>query len=316
MEWVIVLIALVFAVPWGLTWLRRRNQRERTLEGELRLVRKVADEDVTRFGEELQDLHIDTMTTDLDAAMRQDYQRALDAYENAKAQMSDVTRPEEVTEVTKTLEDGRYAKACVLARQAGEPLPQRRPPCFFNPAHGPAQTDVEWAPSGGVKREIPVCLADADRLSQHAEPDIRKVRSGSQMVPWWQAGTAYGPWASGYYASYAYSGVFPAFILGTMIDPGYVGPDGETGGEGGEGGEGGAPGEDAGFDGWAGDSGAGATTDSGVDSGGGGGWFGGGDSGGGGGGGWFGGDGGGWGGGGFDGGGFGGGGDGGGGGGG
>ena len=152
-----------------------------TSDFELRVVSKVADEDVTQFGEELQDLHIDTLTTKLDPSMRQDYQRALDAYENAKSLMRDARRPEDVTGVTKALEDGRYAKACVLARMSGEALPERRPPCFFNPAHGPAQTDVEWAPLGGVAREIPVCLADANRLAQGAEPEARMVRSGSKI---------------------------------------------------------------------------------------------------------------------------------------
>ena len=170
---------------------------------ELRAVSKVADEDVTQFGEELQDLHIDTLTTELDPSMRQDYQRALDAYENAKSLMRDARRPEDVTGVTKALEDGRYAKACVLARVSGEALPERRPPCFFNPAHGPAQTDVEWAPLGGVAREIPVCLADANRLAQGAEPEARMVRSGSKMVPWYEAGPRYAAYAQGYYGSWA-----------------------------------------------------------------------------------------------------------------
>ena len=164
---------------------------------ELRAVSKVADEDVTQFGEELQDLHIDTLTTKLDPAMRQDYQRALDAYENAKSLMRNARLPEDVTGVTKALEEGRYAKACVLARESGEPLPERRPPCFFNPAHGPAHTDVEWAPLGGVAREIPVCLADANRLAQGAEPEARMVRSGSKMVPWYEAGPRYAAYAQG-----------------------------------------------------------------------------------------------------------------------
>ena len=308
MEWVLALAVGALAATWWAS--RRRQHGQQRLEHDqvFRQVRKVADEDVTRFGEELQELHIDTLTTELDVAMRQDYQRALDAYENAKSQLADATRPEDVTEVTKTLEDGRYAKACVLARQAGEPLPQRRPPCFFNPAHGPAQTDAEWAPPGGIRREIPVCLADADRLAQGAEPDVRKVRSGSQMVPWWQGGPAYGAWAGGYYASYAYAGLFPGFILGSMMGSPVV-VDGDSGGSDTEGTEGTEGADSSGDDwtGWEGD--AGAAGAGGADLGGadpGGADLGGADAGGAGdgGGGWFGGDSGGWGG--FDGGGFGG----------
>ena len=45
-----------------------------------------------------------------------------------------MTKPEQVRDVTKILDDGRYAIACVRARVAGEPLPPRRPACFFDPA--------------------------------------------------------------------------------------------------------------------------------------------------------------------------------------
>ena len=58
-------------------------------------MRKVADEDVTRFGEELQRLDADLLTETLDEATRQDYQRALDSYESAKDSMTRVTRSEE-----------------------------------------------------------------------------------------------------------------------------------------------------------------------------------------------------------------------------
>ena len=88
----------------------------------------------------------------LDEPMQQDYQRALDAYDNAKMSLDAVTKPDEIKHVTEILEDGRYAVACVKARIAGEPLPAKRPPCFFNPAHGPSSQDVEWAPPGGVQR--------------------------------------------------------------------------------------------------------------------------------------------------------------------
>ena len=51
------------------------------------------DEDVTRFGEELQRLDTELLTTELDEPTRQDYQRALDSYESAKESLARVTRP-------------------------------------------------------------------------------------------------------------------------------------------------------------------------------------------------------------------------------
>jgi hypothetical protein len=199
----------------------RRQQRaelERT-NAELAAVVKVADEDVTRFGEELQRLDVEMLVTPLDEPMRQDYQRALDSYESAKETLGRATEPDHIKHVTEALEDGRYAMACVLARRDGEPLPVRRPPCFFNPAHGPSTTDIDWAPPAGIPRQVPVCAADADRVSQGAEPDIRTVQEGYSRVPYWQAGPAYSPWATGYFGAYAASNLLPTFLLLTLLSP-------------------------------------------------------------------------------------------------
>ncbi|HSE07795.1 MAG TPA: hypothetical protein VLB29_03940 [Nocardioidaceae bacterium] len=198
---------------------RQRRQVEQRKTADLAAVRKVADEDVTRFGEELQRLDIEMLVTPLDEPMRQDYQRALDSYEAAKETLRTATEPDHIKHVTESLEDGRYAVACVLARKDGEPLPVRRPPCFFNPAHGPSTTDIDWAPPAGIPRQVPVCAADADRVSQGAEPDIRTVPQGYARVPYWQAGPAYSPWATGYFGAYAASNLLPTFMVLTLLSP-------------------------------------------------------------------------------------------------
>ena len=243
---------------------RQRQALEERRVADLDAVRKVADEDVTRFGEALQRLDADLLTETLDEPTRQDYQRALDSYESAKDSMSRLTRSEDVRLVTEQLEDGRYAVACVRARVAQEPLPTRRPPCFFNPAHGPSTTDIEWAPPGGQPRQVPVCAADADRVAQGAEPDVRTVPQGAGRVPYWQGGPAYSPWAGGYFGGYAASGLVPGILLGSLMasswDNGFDG-----------GGDGGYDGGDSGGDG-GGDSGGDGGGDSGGDSGGDGGW--------------------------------------------
>jgi hypothetical protein len=262
----VVLLVVIGAVVLVAQMVSRRN-RERALEerrtADLDAVRKVTDEDVTRFGEELQRLDNELLTTELDEATRQDYQRALDSYEAAKESLARVTVADEVRHVTEALEDGRYAVASVKARVAGEPLPVRRPPCFFNPAHGPSTTDIEWAPPGGQPRQVPVCAADADRVSQGAEPDIRTVQQGVGRVPYWQGGPAYSPWTSGYFGGYATSGLLPGFLLGSLLTPGWGDPfassydeggdsGGDGGGDSGDGGgdAGGDTGGDGGGDGW------------------------------------------------------------------
>ncbi len=260
----ILLVLLVIGVGVYLYQRQASATRERALEqrrtADLAAVRKVAEEDVTRFGEELQRLDTEVLTTSLDEAARQDYQRALDSYESAKESLGLVTRSEEITHVTQQLEDGRYAAACVLARAEGRPLPTRRPPCFFNPAHGPSTPDLQSAPPGGQPRQIPVCAADADRVAQGAEPDIRTVRQGAGRVPYWQGGPAYSPYASGYFGGYAMSGLLPGFLLGSMLTGGWDGDgvgdgfDDGGSGDGGDAGDGDAGGD---FGGDGGDAGGG-----------------------------------------------------------
>ena len=91
-----------------------------------------------------------------------------------------MTEPDEIKNVIKILDDGRYAIACVRARAAGQPLPQRRPACFFDPRHGMAVEDVPYAPPGGVQRDVPACALDAERVKAGAEPDTRQVMVGSR----------------------------------------------------------------------------------------------------------------------------------------
>jgi hypothetical protein len=286
---IILFIGGAFLVARAVNQSNERKAVERRRGEDLEAVRKVADEDVTRFGEELQRLDTDLLTEPLDEAARQDYQRALDSYESAKDSLDRVRAAEDIRHVTEALEDGRYAVACVKARTIGQPLPVRRPPCFFNPAHGPSTTDIEWAPPGGQPRQVPVCGADADRVSQGAEPDVRTVPQGVGRVPYWQGGPAYSPWASGYFAGYATSGLLPTFLLVGMLSPGWMGggdpfdegggDGGDGGGDGGDGGDGGGDGGDGGGDGgdgggdYGGDYGGGGDGGGGFDFGGDGGGF-------------------------------------------
>src|SRR3954447_5525663 len=121
----LLLLILIVGGAWLIARAVNQSTQRKALErrrGEdLEAVRRVSDEDVTRFGEELQRLDSDLLTETLDEPTRQDYQRALDSYESAKDSMTRLTRSEDVTHVTEALEDGRYAVACVRARVAGRP---------------------------------------------------------------------------------------------------------------------------------------------------------------------------------------------------
>jgi hypothetical protein len=217
MKWLLILLIVIAVIAIVRSNQRQRLEQQRrreVSEGQLRSVKRAADEDVTLFGEDLQRLDLELAGRELNEATRADYQRALDHYEDAKESVAAVSHPDEIRHVTEILEDGRYAVACVKARVAGEPLPQRRSPCFFNPQHGPSVADVLWAPPGGVERDVPACALDVERVNAGAEPDTRKVLVGARRVPYWEAGPAYGPWAAGYFGAF---GLLPLIFAGTMM---------------------------------------------------------------------------------------------------
>jgi hypothetical protein len=211
-------LLVVLAVGALVVWLVVRNNKRKALErkaAELEPVKKLAFEDVTALGEQLQELDLDLAGRPLGEGERADYQRALDAYENAKYAADRMTQPDDVRHVTEILEDGRYAMACVRARVDGEPLPTRRPPCFFDPRHGLSVADVPYAPAGGAQRDVPACALDAERVRAGAEPDIRKVMVGSRRVPYWQGGPAYQPYARGYFGGF---GPMDWIFMGFMFE--------------------------------------------------------------------------------------------------
>lgn len=267
--------AVLVVAGAGAYTLVRRNRRRREDEQRAALdrLRVVVDEDITAFGEELDRLDFQPAAPDADDAMRADYEHALDAYDTAKQRMAMAERPEDVRGVTEALENGRFSLATLAARREGRPLPERRPPCFFDPRHGPSTTDATWTPPGGAARQVPVCAADATRLADGRDPVIREVDTDYGRRPYWDAGPAYGPWAGGYFGG----GLLPGLLVGTMLGgmmatPSYAadygagyGDFGAGGYEGGDvsgtdfdpGDFGGGFGDGGGFDGGGGDFGGG-----------------------------------------------------------
>ncbi|MFI9627013.1 hypothetical protein [Streptomyces sp. NPDC052042] len=197
----------------GYAWYRRnRKKRERA---ELDALRVVVDEDITAFGEELDRLDFRPSGPGTDDAMREDYTRALDAYDKAKELMAAAAAPQDVRAVTEALAEGRFALATLAARRNGTPLPERRVPCFFDPRHGPSTEDVSWAPPGGAPRDVPACRVDAELLASGQEPMARQVQTAEGPQPYWNAGPAYAPWAGGYFGGAV--GAVGGLLVGTML---------------------------------------------------------------------------------------------------
>ncbi len=252
----ILVLLLVVLVAVGVRSSQR--QKVRALErrrAELEPVQKLAFEDITALGVELQNFDNELVGHDLDVGANADYQRALDAYEAAKTAGDRISVPDDIRHVTEILDDGRYAIACVRARVAGEPLPTRRAPCFFDPQHGMSVTDVPYAPAGGIQRDVPACELDAERVRVGAEPHVRQVMVGAQRVPYWQGGPAFAPYAAGYYNSMVPMNLlFAGMMFGSFGGLGSfggheLGSDGGDYGDSGDYGDGGGFGNGGGFDG-------------------------------------------------------------------
>ena len=196
---------------------QRQAEEQAALETQLSTSKRAADEDVTKFGEELQRLDSDVAGHALDEPMQQDYQRALDAYDNAKMSLDAVTKPDEIKHVTEILEDGRYAVACVKARIARRAAAGQAAALLLQPGARSVVTGRRVGPPGGVPRSVPACPADAERVLAGADPYIRTVQVGAQRVPYWEGGPAYAPWAQGYYSRWSGSDMLSGMLIGGML---------------------------------------------------------------------------------------------------
>ena len=225
------------AAIFGLRSFMRGRRRRRQLDADTEEVRETAREDLVALGDDIRALDLDVEMPDADAQGKRDYERALGCYETASSRLDQARRPQDLEAVTSALEEGRYAMAAAKAELAGQPAPERRPPCFFDPRHGPSTRDVEWAPPGGEPRPVPACEADALRVEEGNEPASREVMVGGRPTPYWNAGPAYGPWAGGFFGGVG-GGLLPGLFIGSMLGGGLgLGFPGDAfGGEGDRGG--------------------------------------------------------------------------------
>ncbi|MFL6028550.1 MAG: hypothetical protein ACJ74D_00770 [Gaiellaceae bacterium] len=263
-----VLIGLLAAGAGAFLLLRTRRRR-RQRQAELAEVKAAAHDDLIALADDVQKLE---QEVEANPDAKREYDEALDDYGKASAAIDTARQTKELDTVAGALEEGRYHMACAEAMLAGKQPPERRPPCFFDPRHGPSSRDVEWAPPGGAPRQVPACEADAQAVERGLEPASREVVAGGRSVPYWNAPPYFGPWAGGYFMPFGGMGFLSGLFVGELLGGAWGGWGyGSWGGSG-------APG---GFGNWD-DGGGGGMSDfgGGMD-------FGGGDFGGGGGGGDF-----------------------------
>jgi hypothetical protein len=210
----IVLLGLA-AVGGGALLVSRRRRRERE-DAEFAEVKANARDDLVALGGDIRALDLDVEMPGVDPAVREDYARAVDAYDRANTAWERSRHPDELEPVAAALEEGRYAMTSAKARMEGRVPPDRRPPCFFDPRHGPSSREVEWAPDGGAPRLVPACEADAQRVERGEDPDAREVTVGGRRMPYWDAGPMYAPFAGGYFGGFG-GGLFPGLMVGTLL---------------------------------------------------------------------------------------------------
>ena len=234
----LIILGLAGVAAGGAVWITRRRAKQK-LAISTAAVRKTLDEDITAYGEALDALDPDLSDPRLGDEGRQDLQAALDHYEQAKYAAVGMTKPDDAVNVTSALDEGRWRVACVAARLAGEPLPEHRPPCFFDPRHGLSVSDVPFAPPGAAVRDVPACQACATAVADGYVPNTRMVDADGVPTPYYNSGPAYAGYTNGYYRSNAdlMTTVFMATMVGSMFMHSptayYVGDGGMSGGDGG-----------------------------------------------------------------------------------
>jgi hypothetical protein len=219
------LLAGLLALGGGALLVGRRRRRAAEAVELAELKANVRD-DLVALGDDIRALDLDMEMPGTPAAAKADYARAVDAYDQADTHWERARRPEDFEPIGALLEEGRYAMTAAKSRVAGEPVPERTPPCFFDPRHGPSAREVEWAPYGGTPRPVPACEADAQRVERGEDPQSREVTVGGRQVPYWNAGPMYAPFAGGFFAG----GLFPGLFIGTMLGDGLDGWGGDAGG--------------------------------------------------------------------------------------
>ncbi len=237
-------------------FLGHKSRHEREWEE----VRASAQEDLVALGDDIRSLDIDIQMQGVTDEAKQRYEQALEAYQRASDVFDKAKQPEDLAPVSETLEEGRFAMAYTKALLEGKPPPERRPPCFFDPRHGPSTEDVDWAPPGGAPRQVPACAADALRITEGFEPHGRQVTVNGRPTDYWNAPRHYGPWAGGYFNGFGGGGLLHSLLVGSALGAGlgfgaaavgglFGDGDGDGDGDGGGWGDGGDGGDGGGFGG-------------------------------------------------------------------
>ncbi len=202
----------------GLAVASRRRRRKADV-AELEEVKDNVRDDLVALGDDIRLLDIDMELDTTPKPAKEAYGQAVGAYERAEQTWEMARSPEDLEPVGSALEEGRYSMVVAKSLVEGRQPPERRPPCFFDPRHGPSTQDVEWAPPYGEPRLVPACQADAVRLESGEDPRVRELMVNGMRTPYYNAGPAYAPFAGGFYGGFG-GGLLPGLLIGSMLGGG------------------------------------------------------------------------------------------------
>jgi uncharacterized membrane protein YgcG len=210
------LLVLGGAVFAGAHAVRTRRRRQ----AELAEVKAAAHDDLIALADDVQKLE---QPVEANPKAKQAYDDALKDYAEASGAYDRARQSRQLQAVASSLEEGRWHMASAESLLAGKAPPERRPPCFFDPRHGPSARDVDWAPPGGAIRKVPACEACAQAVERGEEPASREVVAGGRRVPYWNAPAYFGPWAGGYFAPFGGTGFLSGLFVGELLGGAYGG---------------------------------------------------------------------------------------------
>jgi len=163
-------------------------------------VRVATTTDLGAFADELVDLThaVDRSGDDRAQALLGE---AIATFQRAEGGFDAAEHAEDFAAVTAGIGRGRYQLSAVRARLNRTSVPEQKQPCFFDPAHGPAERLIAWTPPKGDPRTVPACAADAELVEADEQPSPRNVVVGEDVVPYWDGPDYFVPWFSGYFES-------------------------------------------------------------------------------------------------------------------
>lgn len=205
LAWIFVaLLVVAILLIVGLWRVRRAEQKaprvsDTVLPGSLEPSRLAAADDIAKLKAALDGLDEQVADQPFDEGMQDLYQQALTEYDRARRGLPLASSAADLAAVTTSLGKAHESVAGVRAALDGKPLISPRPPCFFDPAHGPSVTSVAWGGADQRIRHLPSCQECARRVLNGGVPEIRTVPR--TVLPYWRADSL-GPWASGYFTSW------------------------------------------------------------------------------------------------------------------